>query len=590
MDFEKVPTMELSRPALDLDDFLKGVEVAPHLGLDTEGTGLSTQMLDGRAYAYGSSLCYYHPHYGKLSHYLPFRHRYGPNLDPRRLQQFRDTLNKRQQNGLGFDSHNGQHDLIALASLGVKWDGDMLCTLVGSHLINENWPKKKNLENCGQEYLGIGKLDKPETNDWERKTAWELYNYARQDAVLHYDLGQVIRPKMEAEGLFDYVWPQKLNTLKILIKMRSRGVLIDQELCEYMYKVGEEVLGDIKYEMDLNPGSPKDLYKLLIEDLGLPVVKYTKNKNPSFDSEAMEIYDEILERIDNPSAHLIKAYRGWQKATSACYLAYLNLVSPDGRLRTNYNLHRVLTSRLSSDNPNLQQIPRESNKPWNGRVKSAFLGKNGYVLLEGDYSQLEFRLGAAYAREPHLLEVFNDPTRDIFSEMADRLGMIRYDAKTQTYTINYGGGITRLSHVFGITPEEATERRANYFANYPNLKKVSDHIAYTAIKNGKIKLWNGRYRHMQYKSEAHKMFNSVMQGGAADIVEQAMHRLSTGVDNEECRMLMQVHDSIVFEVRKDKVEEYKPVIKEIMEDVRMLDGDDFGVKFAVDVHEWVKAA
>lgn len=594
MDFLQVMTEDPMVPSIHLDDFLKGaLEHEQPIGIDTEGTGLN--ILDGRDFSYGSSIAYRHPHLGLLSHYMPFRHPYGNNLPDSRFQQFKDTLNQRAKEGRAFTSHNLTYDLDALKSLGVDYYGaPAYCTLIGAQLISENYPYNKNLDNCGQEYLGYGKLKGPD-GAWYYQTGMGLYNYARHDAKMHYELGQKVIPLMDKEGLLEHVWPQKLQTVHVLNKMRRRGILINQELCREQYELGVAIMEDIAETLGLNPGSPKDLHELFIERLGLPVVKLTDGgksgkKKPSFDKDAMEEYDEILERRNDETSQMVKEYRGWQKATSSCYKAYLDLVSPDGRLRTNYNLHRTLTGRLSSNAPNLQQIPRESTKPWHGSVKQAFRARPGYVLLEGDYSQLEFRLGAAYAQEQRLLDIFNDESRDVFTEMSQHLGMERQDCKTQTYTLNYGGGVNRLKNVFNISEEEAYSRKQNFEVNYPNLKKASRYYQKLADRHRKVQLWNGRYRHFQYKSEHHKAFNSEMQGGAADIVERAMHRLNRELDRDgEFEMLLQIHDSVVAEVREDLEEEASREMKRIMEDVRGLNGEKPIVHFKVEVHPFNKA-
>lgn len=536
---------------------------------------------------------------------MPFRHRFGDNLDPRRLQQVDDVLQERARAGKWLMMFNAMYDIPALWSYGIDYKGPIFDGLIGAQLVNENWPMAKSLDNCVHHYLGYGdgKLPGPPNTLWPVIPAINIYEYAKRDASLHLDVDRAIWKKMEKENLFDLgVWEQKEETIRTLLMMRKRGVEIDQDLCAYQYEIGQEIMADIADMMELNPGSPKQLATLLIDVLGLPVVKETPNGNPSFDKEAMEIYDEILDRLDSPIADQIRTYRGWQKATTACYKSYLDHVSPDGRLRTNYHMHRTKTLRLSSSDPNLQQIPRESRKPWHGKVKRVFRGRPGYVLIEGDYGQLEFRLGAAYSKEPQLLGIFNDDSRDVFDEMTMQLEGVAADhpdfyglrtrTKTKTYTINYGGGIKRLMHAFGISYEQAAQEKADFFANYKNLEIVNKHIAKVAKHDGKVMLWNGRYRHFANpEKESHKAFNSVMQGGAADIVERAMNRLRKDVDNEdECRMLLQVHDSVWFEVREDKVDEYAPAIKECMEDVKARNGKDFGVKFRVDVHPVSKAA
>jgi DNA polymerase-1 len=162
--------------------------------------------------------------------------------------------------------------------------------------------------------------------------------------------------------------------------------------------------------------------------------------------------------------------------------------------------------------------------------------------------------------------------------------MERHDTKTLTYTIQYGGGLKRLSAVFGVSTDRADSIRSGFYTAYPGFRTVSNLAQRKAKFVGKIKLWSGRYRHFAYpKDEAHKAFNSVIQGGAADIVEGTMVRLFERVDNDqECRMLLQVHDSVIFEILTEKEDYYLPIIKETMENVE----PDFGVKFAVDAHRF----
>jgi DNA polymerase-1 len=290
----------------------------------------------------------------------------------------------------------------------------------------------------------------------------------------------------------------------------------------------------------------------------------------------------MLATMDDDRASLILEYRGYQKTVSSNYKPYLELLSPDGRLRPNYKMHGTVTGRLSCEKPNLQQIPRVSEKPWNGRLKQAFIAEPGFTLWEADYSQLELRLAAAYARETELLEIFNSG-RDVFTEMARDLNMARHDVKTLTYTIQYGGGITRIKNVFGVSVEKAAEIKDDYFERYPGFRKMSQQASSVCRRQGFIRLWSGRRRHFaDPQNEAHKAFNSVIQGGAAEIVKHTMLRLSETVDSDDCRMLLQVHDSVVFEIRNGMEDAYLPKIKEVMEAVE----PDFGVHFAVDVHKW----
>jgi DNA polymerase-1 len=293
----------------------------------------------------------------------------------------------------------------------------------------------------------------------------------------------------------------------------------------------------------------------------------------------MEEYELLLDRMDSPIAKLIKEFRGWQKSISASYKPYLELLDSDGRLRCSYKTHGTVSGRLSCAEPNLQQIPKASDKPWNGRVKECFIADPGYSLVEFDYSQLELRLGTAYAKEESLKQVFAEG-RDIFDEMSAQLGMTRQDTKTLVYSMQYGAGEKRIMAAFGVDQPEAKRLRENYFATYPRFKALSDVASAKAEQAGRVKIWSGRFRHFQYPSESYKALNSIIQGGAADIVERVMVRAFDEIDNDECRLLLQVHDSLLWEIKTDKLDEYTKSILTLMEDV---EPKDFDVKFAVDM-------
>jgi DNA polymerase-1 len=353
---------------------------------------------------------------------------------------------------------------------------------------------------------------------------------------------------------------------------------------------GEQKMVELEDQLGGKPSSSKWLTKTLIEDLGLePEYKIRPNgeKTITFDKAAMkDWYQPQLERVSAESdlAKKILEYRGWQKSVSGYYLPYQRFVESDGRLRAEYKPHGTVTGRFSCADPNLQQIPKETDKPWNGAVKSCLIAEDGYKLWELDYSQLEFRLAASAAKEEGLLEIFADADRDVFTEMAAELGMDRNSTKTLNYTIQYGGGVKRIKAVFGVSKTEAKNIIDNYYATYPNLKKASQMFDGMAKRNGYVDIWSGRRRHFRYpKEESYKAFNSYIQGGASDIVKKVMVDIDkSGLNNEENRLLLQVHDSLVFEIKEGKEDEYLPQIAELMT------APNFGVRLAVDPHLWVK--
>lgn len=555
---------------------------ADYVAIDTEANG--GDIRDERGFAMGVSVACRMGKEGPIvSAYFPFRHE-SDNLPARYLTELGECL--ANLNCVVF--HNAKFDLVSLGTLGIHITGKFYDTMLMAHMVNENW-QSKGLDWLSKELLKDPGKNNEHVKGWAKAWGWHtipaamMAPYAKNDAELTLRLFEYLLPDFQEQGFDGDLWAIEQQFTRLLVKMEGRGIKIDTHLCRSMADHGRQRMAIIAEELAANPGSPNDLTSLLIDELGLPIYKRTPQGKPCFDKEAMAQYEEALAEIDSPVATLILEYRGWQKAVSASYEAYLNLISPDGRLRPNYKIHGTSTGRLSCEQPNLQQIPRVSNKPWNGKLKSAFIPAPGYELWEADYGQLEFRLGAAYAQEEDLLDAFSDPERDVFTEMATELGMARQDVKTLTYTLQYGGGVNRLSNVFKVSPGRATAIRDDYFARYPGFRTATQNAATAVKRRGYVKYWTGRRRHFAYgEEESHKAFNAVIQGGAAEIVKRTMLRLEEEVDGPDCRMLLQVHDSVVFEIKTDKVDEYVPKIKKVMEAVE----PDFGVRFVVDCHRW----
>jgi DNA polymerase-1 len=556
----------------------------PLVAIDTETNGLDVR--DGRGICFGVSIAT--PEYAM---YLPFRHENMPeqNFD---LHAFLPLLQAIIDNSTVI-YHNAKFDLISLQTLGLKTLGrKFVDTMILAHLVDENRPwQGKSLDACTKYYLEDGGKRKDPDYEWTLKsigyaemTAELTAKYATWDAWLTYQLYEALLPKLREEQL-GAVWNHKAKMVELLTSMEGHGISIDTDLCEHMAELGGYEMDRLRAELDgLNPSSTNDLHSLLIGRLGLPVVKLTPKGKPCFDKWAMKEYEEILEVTKNRDAQRILAYRGWQKSCSSNYKPYVALQSPDLRLRPDYLLHGTVTGRMSCRYPNLQQIPKSGVKPWNGKMKQCFIPRQGYVLIEGDYSQLEFRLSSSFAKVAELLAIFNDPTRDVFQEIADLLGMSRDEAKTLVYSILYGAGANRIKNVFGVSLAEGQQIRDNFFRLYPNLLKASRYASNYATAKKRIPLWSGRYRHfINVKEEAHRAYNSLVQGGAADIVERTMVRADEqGLNSPDCSLLLQVHDSMVWEVREDMLGAYIPEIKRVMEAVE----PDFGVNFKASVHQW----
>lgn len=588
--------------------------------VDTETAGSSPEynafglrVDDGRAVSIGASVAYRNEEDGKLySFYIGWGHSVGRNHDQIYLDQLQWVLEEQLRT---ISYHNAQFDINSLLTVGIDvLDNPFYDTPTMANLINENVPYTKELGSLAEHYLGSRiklstwkweaefPLKREKSTGWPNTTPNMMDEYARLDAeAAHLLLECFLEHKFWLE-LPEDLWEHKQDTIRVLTTMKRRGVLIDQVLTQELLEEGEAEKIRIKEELGLNPGSHKDAVELFINRLKLPILKRSpKTQEPSFARDVMSEYDLILENRGDDTAKTVKAYRGWVTAVGLLLRPYLDFVSPDGRLRTTYTTHVVHTGRLSARDPNLQQISKEGKDPWNSRIKKCFVAKPGFSLVNADFSQLELRIGTAYSGE--WLKTLFEEGRDIFTEMTEQLQAqfraagnseladrwTRHNTKTLVYSMQYGAGVKRVKNAFGVSEKVAREIIDNYRRTFPKFRRLNDSLTAMAERDLRVPIWSGRWRKFRYKSEGYKAMNSVIQGGAADVVERIMVRCFKLIDSEDCRLLLTVHDSLVWEVRTTMLDHYMPLIKEIMEDVDAVTesrGDRFDVKFAVEVEIW----
>lgn len=382
------------------------------------------------------------------------------------------------------------------------------------------------------------------------------------------------------------LWEWEKRFVKSIAFMERTGVLVNRTLAESEMALGQARMAAISSDMGgLNPSSPKDLEYLLIGRLGLPIVRYTDKGAPSFDKHAMEEYELLLSNKQDPTAQRILEYRGWQKACSTYFEKFIDLVSADGRLRPNFKLHGTRTFRLSCETPNLQQIPRQTSeaKRWGLNTKKCITAPPGWKLWELDYSNLELRLAAIYSGQDNLIQAFNTG-QAIWDYMSSLLGgWEKNKTKTVTYATLYGAGTKRLSLTMGVPLPEAKKTKKKYFDTFPRLKWASETINQGAKDQGFVSYWTGRKRHFPSTESPHKAFNSVLQGGGAEVVKRALIEIAETVCDNFCRLVLTVHDSIVLEIREGYEDYYLPKAKAIMERIPT---EFFGMTFTVDAHQW----
>lgn len=573
------------KPILATDEtmpyILMALEAADEIAIDTETTGLNVR--NGVDYLMG--VCFSTK---GLMGYIPFRHQ-TDNVSFHWIEHLFSLLANKP-----LVWHNRKFDWHSIRTLGVDptiLQGPQFDTLIIAHLIDEELPSKE-LNFLAKRFLKDQKADGDEIHKLGEIYGWKsippdvMAPYGSYDADLTRRLKDVLWPKLVAQGLQSVYWDTESPFTGLLYKMEQRAVGINRPLASTLAERGQSRMDTIQRSLRFNPASTLDLGRYLLDELGLPVIALTPKGKPSFNKHAMEEYDEILQASDNPTAKLISEYRGWQKAVSSLYLPILEKAGPDGRLRTEFKQHGTVTGRLSASNPNLQQVPRGSDKPWNGSAKACFnSGREGYLLYGWDYSQIELRLAAAYGRETTLLTEFDKAESDPFRVYCEILfGSFsdegRQHTKTFFYANLYGAGVEKINATLGWTLPRTQPVYNKFKQSIPGITEIARRVNDLMKAQGYVSYWDGRRRHIRNKSESHKAWNSVIQGGAAQLVKKAMLRVEEFSD-DDCYPVLTVHDEITFIVRKEALQDYEPKITKAMTDF-----PEFPVKFAVEGKEW----
>lgn len=385
--------------------------------------------------------------------------------------------------------------------------------------------------------------------------------------------------------------------MSILAKMEWFGVHLDTKFYAKLEKEFTEITTEINEKVkeisgeEVNLKSPKQVSKLLFEDLGLPVIKKTKT-GASTDSSVLETLDGMGE---SEIPGLILKYREIEKLNSTYVKALPELVHADGKLHTHFNQHVAATGRLSSDKPNLQNIPIRTE---NGRkLRKGFKASKGHVLLGADYSQVELRLLAHFSQDKVMLKAFNND-EDIHAQTASEIFDMDIDdvtkedrsyAKAINFGLMYGQSSFGLSQMLGISQRDAKEYITNYFTRFHKVKSYLDSLKEICEEKGYAETLFGRKRFIkdinstnrQMKSMAERMaINSPIQGTAADIIKKAMLDIDWAIKEQglESKMILQVHDELIFEVPEAEVPKMEDLVREKMENAVSLD-----VKLKVDM-------
>jgi DNA polymerase-1 len=482
--------------------------------------------------------------------YVPCNHQSFLGSQPRNLEIPSDLFD-------GYSgplvAHNVKFDYLVLEKAGISLPKDNLwCTMMMSVYVDENHNPGHDLDTVLRVYLGERKK-KVEASalrkfGWEKAPIEFMAQYAEQDCQLLPELYQVLRRRSEPRHL--KLWEETDRPFMLLLsELEKRGILIDRDLCQQYALLCIARLEEIQQELGFDPAKPSVLHPKLFDSpplgLGLSIPSHTPNGKP-------HVSLGWLDSIGHPLTALVSEYRRTAKQLSSYFSAYLDVTTRDyPRLHPNFKQNGTETGRLSCENPNLQQIPR--NEYGNASVKKLFLPEQGCQLWEVDYRTIEYRLEAVYAQSQKLIDLFEaegDFHQLVADDISSKVGFVvnRQWAKTINYLMSYGGGPGKLSEQLGVSLNKAREIHEAYKLAYPEIFEKSNEAMIVAQTEMEIDQWSGRTRHFKYIGDAHKAFNAVIQGGSFEIVKRSMLRL------QEAGFVIsnQVHDSVWLNVTNEK--------------------------------------
>lgn len=517
------------------------------------------------------------------------------------LDQLRPLIEDEKQKKVG---QNLKYDMSVLANHGITLRGIAYDTMLESYVLDST-ATRHDMDSLALKYLGhktihyedvAGKGAKQVTFD--QVPIATAGPYAAEDADITLQLHQTLWPKLEKEkrlaSLFNDI---EMPLLSVLSRMERNGVLVDAKMLAKQSTELAKRMDDIEKESykvageEFNLGSPKQIQTILFDKLGLPVIKKTPKGAPS---TAEDVLVELS--LDYPLPKLILEHRGMSKLKSTYTDKLPERIDVDsGRVHTSYHQAVASTGRLSSSDPNLQNIPIRSEE--GRRIRQAFIAPRGCKLLAADYSQIELRIMAHLSGDKGLLqafaqgedihrataaEVFGVPVEQVNNEQ-------RRSAKAINFGLIYGMSAFGLARQLNIARGAAQEYVDLYFERYPGVKNFMDNTRESARENGYVETVFGRrlylpeinHRNAQRRQYAERTaINAPMQGTAADIIKRAMIAVDDWIQTSQVdvTLIMQVHDELVFEVHKDQVKSANSEIDRLMTQVA-----DLKVPLVVDI-------
>ena len=554
-----------------IDDLQRAASLAEFLDFqeevcfDTETTNINPMdaELVGMSFSYSAGEAYYVP--------VPE----DPEESSKILDVFRSFFENPDIIKIG---QNIKYDILMLKKYGIEVKGSIFDTMIAHYLIDPD--SRHSMDVLSENYLNyspisistlIGGRGKPKT--MRDVPVDKVTDYAAEDADITLQLKEKLSYEINTEELKNLFYNVELPLAKVLTQVEFNGVKIDPETLKVMSGEFEEASREIQqqiYEIagqEFNIASPKQLGEILFDKLKL-VDKPKKTKTGQYATG-----EEILSRLadEHEIAGKILEFRELQKLKSTYIDALPGMISDfDGRVHTSYSQTVAATGRLSSNNPNLQNIPIRTSK---GReIRKAFIpSDDNHILMAADYSQIELRIMAAFSEDEDMINAFKEG-RDIHATTAAKIFKVPLDevtpemrsmAKSANFGIIYGISAYGLSQNLNIPRKEAADLIETYFAEFPAVKKYMDRVINEARENGYVSTILGRRRYLRDINSRNatlrgyserNAINAPIQGTAADIIKVAMNNIHKWMLEEKVKskMIMQVHDELVFDLVKEE--------------------------------------
>ncbi len=575
----------------ELDDWIERLADAGVFALDCETTSLDALRADLVGISIASEA-------GSAA-YIPLTHAdESEQLGIAEVIESLNTLTRRRD--IQVIAQNAQYDMQVLERYGLVFDCQMHDTMLESY-VYQSTATRHDMDSLARFYLDsttikyeeiAGKGAKQLTFDQiPLDTAAE---YAAEDAEITLRLHQHLNPMLQQDSALNSVYSDiEMPLIPVLNRMKTAGIRVDTGLLDQMSSELQSRAIELEIKAheiagrSFNLGSPKQLQEILFEQQGLPVIRKTPKGQPS---TAEDVLEQLAHEYELPE--VILEYRTVSKLKST-YTDKLPLcVNPDtGRIHTSYHQAVAATGRLSSNDPNLQNIP--IRRAEGRRIREAFVPDDGFVLMAADYSQIELRIMAHLSRDKGLLSAFEkgldihaSTAAEVFGGTPDSVSKDdRRAAKAINFGLIYGMSSFGLGKQLGISRAEAQEYIDTYFARYPGVREYMDNTRQQAHEAGYVETIFGRRLHLkeinssnfQRRQGAERAaINAPMQGSAADIIKLAMIAVDSFIREQhegEARMLLQVHDELVLEVVESQLDAVAEGVNRCMRDAASLDVD-----------------